>query len=201
MFEFFVGEIDDVHPEYIVVETNGIGYRIICPNPFIYKNIKDKVKIYTYHYVREDASLLYGFQSREEKALFSKLISVSGIGPKGGLAILAAGEPSQVITAIENEDEAFLMKFPGVGKKTSRQIILDLKGKLGDLANVSNHTLFNEQDHEIAVERNPLNEALEALRALGYAEREIKKVVPKLKNEQLTTDAFVKKALQLLIQQ
>ena len=93
MYEFFIGEIDYVHHEYVVLNVNGIGYRIICPNPFIYKQEKGTVKIYTYHYVREDAMALYGFPTREEKELFTKLLSVSGIGPKGALAILASGKP------------------------------------------------------------------------------------------------------------
>ncbi len=154
--------------------------------------------IYTYHYVRDDAAHLYGFPSREEKALFSKLLSVSGIGPKGGLAILATGEPSQVINAIENEDEKFLMKFPGVGKKTSRQMILDLKGKLADL--MPTYVVAPEKQLD-NLETDSMMEVTEALRALGYAEREIKKVVPKLQHENDTTDALIKKALQLLIQQ
>ena len=82
-------------------------------------------------HVREDAQQLFGFTSLEQRELFRKLIQVSGIGPKGALAILASGNPTQVIQAIEMEDEAFLVKFPGVGKKTARQMILDLKGKLG----------------------------------------------------------------------
>lgn len=155
------------------------------------------MKIYTYHYVRDDASLLYGFPSREEKALFAKLLGVSGIGPKGGLAILATGDPLHVVSAIENEDEKFLMKFPGVGKKTSRQMILDLKGKLTEFV-ASPH--FKETEVTGFVETEALLEVTEALRALGYAEREINKVVPKLKDETLATDALIKKALQLLIQ-
>lgn len=199
MYEFFIGEIDYVHPEYIVLNVNGIGYRILCPNPFTYKNAeKSQVKIYTYHYVRDDASLLYGFPTREEKALFSKLLSVSGIGPKGGLAILATGEPMQVVAAIENEDEKFLMKFPGVGKKTARQMILDLKGKLSDFS--PDVDVLNEQTNERLVEGDVYFEVTEALRALGYAEREIKKVLPQLKGESLAADELIKKALQLLIQ-
>lgn len=193
MYEFFVGEVEYVHHEYVVLFVNGVGYRIICPNPFIYKQVKGPVKIYTYHYVRDDAMLLYGFSTREEKALFSKLLNVSGIGPKGGLAILASGEPKKIVSAIEREDEKFLMKFPGVGKKTARQIILDLKGKLSEF--ISENDFTQER-----VESTQLNEVEEALKALGYAEREIRKVLPKLRDETLPTDALIKKALQWLIQ-
>ncbi len=197
MYEFFIGEIDYVHPEYVVLNVNGVGYRIFCPNPFTYQKYEGKAKIYTYHYVREDASLLYGFETREEKALFTKLLSVSGIGPKGGLAILAAGEPRQVVAAIENEDEKFLMKFPGVGKKTARQMILDLKGKLSEFAVFPD---LHQEMRKPSLQPDVINEVADALRALGYAEREIKKVLPKLRDESLAADELIKKALQMLIQ-
>ena len=89
--------------------------------------------MYTHLHVREDAQQLFAFKTLDQRELFRKLIQVSGIGPKGALAILASGNPTQVISAIEQEDEKFLVKFPGVGKKTARQMILDLKGKLDSL--------------------------------------------------------------------
>jgi Holliday junction DNA helicase RuvA len=201
LIEFIKGFVDHVTPEYIVIDHNGLGYQIHTPNPFIYKKSKqDEIIIYTYQHVREDILALYGFQSREEKALFMKLLNVTGIGPKGALAILAFGDPSQVIEAIENENDTFLVKFPGVGKKTARQIILDLKGKLGDVAALYGPNLFTHEDMEEKQTANTaLNEAIEALKVLGYAEREIKKVVPLLQEERLTTDQYVKKALQKLL--
>ena len=111
---------------------------------------------------------------------------------------MATGEPMQVVAAIENEDEKFLMKFPGVGKKTARQMILDLKGKLSDFS--PDVDVLNEQTNERLVEGDVYFEVTEALRALGYAEREIKKVLPQLKDESLAADELIKKALQLLIQ-
>jgi holliday junction DNA helicase RuvA len=201
MIEFIKGYVDDVTPEYIVIDHHGLGYQIHTPNPFSYsKSKQEEIMIYTYQHVREDLIALYGFQTREEKALFLKLLNVTGIGPKGALAILASGNPSQVIEAIENENETFLVKFPGVGKKTARQIILDLKGKLGDVAALYAPDLFTHEDTEEKQTANQaLNEASEALKVLGYAEREIKKVVPALREESLTTDQYIKKALQMLL--
>ncbi len=194
MIEFVKGTIDYVSPQYIVIENGGIGYQIFAPNPFIYKKNSNET-IYTYHYVREDTNALYGFSTREEKMLFTKMLNVTGIGPKGALAILASGDPGAVIEAIENEDEAFLVKFPGVGKKTARQIILDLKGKLADAVPDIAADLFNHEEREqIHEAETALEEALEALRALGYSDREIKKVQPHLKKEEaLSTDQYVKK--------
>lgn len=202
LYEFIKGKVDFVGPEYIVVDNNGIGYQIATPNPFIYsKEMEKEIKIYTYHYVREDIFALYGFGSRQEKTLFTKLLNVSGIGPKGALAILASGEPEQVVQAIEHEDEGFLVKFPGVGKKTARQMILDLKGKLQDVVPDFFPNLFspNLGDREIVHINNDLEEAVLALKALGYSEKEIKKVSPELEKEKLTTDQYIKKALQKLL--
>ncbi|MFE8703478.1 Holliday junction branch migration protein RuvA [Cytobacillus sp. FJAT-54145] len=202
MFEFIQGKIDFVGPEFIVVENNGIGYQVSTPNPFLFsKSLHQTIKIFTYHYVREDIMALYGFQTREEKTLFTKLLNVSGIGPKGALAILASGEPEQVVQAIEDEDEAFLVKFPGVGKKTARQMILDLKGKLLDVVPDYFPNLFSpEQGERNAVASNhEFEEAILALKALGYSEKEIKKITPELKQEKLSTDEYIKKALQRLL--
>lgn len=204
MIEFLKGYIDHVNPEYVVIENNGIGYLIFTPNPFVFRKSKEKEEvIYTYQYVREDTLALYGFKTREERALFVKLLNVSGIGPKGGLAILATGQPEQVIRAIENEDEKFLVKFPGVGKKTARQMILDLKGKLQDLLPNLQVDLFSDDTEldngDIQQPSSALEEALEALKVLGYADREISKIVPELLHERLSTDQYIRKALQKLL--
>ncbi|MFJ5965449.1 Holliday junction branch migration protein RuvA [Bacillus sp. NPDC093026] len=199
MIEFVKGTIDYVCPQYVVIENGGVGYQVYTPNPFVFK-VKKQETIYTYHYIKEDAFSLYGFSTRAEKALFTKLLNVTGIGPKGALAILASGDPGSVISAIEREDEAFLIKFPGVGKKTARQIILDLKGKLADVVPEMIGNLFNHEDHIKREEQTALDEALEALGVLGYGDREIKKVLPLLKEEKnLTTDQYVKKALQKML--
>jgi Holliday junction DNA helicase RuvA len=201
LYEFIKGSVAFVGPEYIVIENNGIGYQISTPNPFTFSSkMESMVIIYTYHYVREDLMALYGFETREEKKLFTKLLNVSGIGPKGALAILASGEVQQVVTAIENEDESFLVKFPGVGKKTARQMILDLKGKLQDIVPDYFPNLFNEdqllQTHAGSL---ALEDAILALKALGYSEKEIKKISPDLRKEQLSTDQYIKKALKRLL--
>lgn len=201
MYEFIKGSVEYVGPEYIVIENSGIGYQISTPNPFIYSGkMQSMVTVYTYHYVREDMMALYGFTTREEKRLFTRLLNVSGIGPKGALAILASGEVQQVVSAIENEDEGFLVKFPGVGKKTARQMILDLKGKLQDIVPDYFPNLFNAASFEAEARSDTdFEEAVLALKALGYSDKEIKKISPELRKEKLTTDQYIKKALQRLL--
>ncbi|MBS4217026.1 Holliday junction branch migration protein RuvA [Bacillus sp. FJAT-49711] len=204
MYEYIKGSIEYTGPEYIVIENNGIGYQVLTPNPYVFSGKQGmQTIIYTYQHVREDIIALYGFSTIEEKLMFRKLIGVSGIGPKGALAILAYGEPSQVIRAIENEDEKFLVKFPGVGKKTARQMILDLKGKLHDVAYDESPNLFTVEEQKPVSAKNKAEEALEeallALTALGYSDRELKKIAPKLKDKEMTTDQYIKQALQMLM--
>ncbi|MCR2820522.1 Holliday junction branch migration protein RuvA [Lederbergia panacisoli] len=204
MYEYIKGSIEHTGPEYIVIENNGIGYQVLTPNPYVFSNKQGiQTIIYTYQHVREDIIALYGFATMEEKLMFRKLIGVSGIGPKGALAILAYGEPTQVIRAIENEDEKFLVKFPGVGKKTARQMILDLKGKLQDIVYDETPNLFTEEKTNSISVKNEMNEALEeallALSALGYSDRELKKIAPKLEDKEMTTDQYIKQALQMLM--
>ncbi len=202
MFEFINGRIDYIGPEFVVIENNGVGYQILMPNPFSIKSeFGQVVKVYTYMHVRQDILALYGFQTREEKTLFIKLLDVTGIGPKGALAILAFGEPEQVVQAIENEDETFLVKFPGVGKKTARQMILDLKGKLQSFVPDYFPDLFSSDKLKVDADNNApeFEEAILALKALGYSDKEIKKISPILKGEKLSTDQYIKKALHMLL--
>ncbi|MEG0474393.1 MAG: Holliday junction branch migration protein RuvA [Carnobacterium sp.] len=202
MYEYIKGVVTFVTPAYVVVETGGLGYLLYVANPFRFSNkLNEEVTIYVHQAVREDAITLYGFKDYNEKQLYLKLISVSGIGPKSGLAILANDDHSGLVHAIESEDATYLMKFPGVGKKTASQIILDLKGKLDDLDIPAVLTEGNIQQ-ELALPSNhePANEALEALAALGYSAREIKKVEPEIRKlTKETTDAYLREALRLLM--
>ncbi|EUJ17604.1 Holliday junction branch migration protein RuvA [Listeria aquatica] len=198
MYDYIKGTITAVTPEYIVVEAGQIGYSIITGNPFSFSALEGKeTKVYLYQNVREDSLTLFGFKTLEERFLFKKLLSVSGIGPKSALAIVASGDAAKLISAIEAEDDVFLTKFPSVGKKTARQIILDLKGKLGDVA--VNEIHIEPVKQELTDGLSPeLEEALLALQALGYSDRELKKVLPKLKEEKLSSDEAIKLALRLM---
>lgn len=203
MYDYLKGKITRITPEYIVLEQQGIGWLLYTPNPYAFRQSASEQQIFVSMQVREDAQNLYGFHSLEQRELFKKLIQVSGIGPKGALAILASGNPTSVIQAIEMEDEAFLVRFPGVGKKTARQMILDLKGKLDML--LDSVDLPSAEDELPLFGVNPnkheLEEALLALIALGYSEKELDKIKPQLdENDSLTTtDAYIKQALKLLL--
>ncbi|EIS6532397.1 Holliday junction branch migration protein RuvA [Staphylococcus pseudintermedius] len=198
MYAYISGKLTALHPTHIIVETtSGIGYEIQTPNSYRFqKNLDQTVKVYTSLIVREDAQLLYGFIDQEEKDMFLSLIKVTGIGPKSALAILAASSPNEVKRAIENENDAYLTQFPGIGKKTARQIVLDLKGKVVVTEEVSEGLL------DIATEQENLavQEALLALEALGYSKRELKKVEKAMQQQIFSdVDEAVKYGLKQLI--
>ncbi|WP_174613922.1 Holliday junction branch migration protein RuvA [Virgibacillus ihumii] len=199
MIAYIRGVLTAVQEEAVIVDMHGVGYEIICANPFVFQHaLNNEITINTYHYVREDIQMLYGFKNEDEKYLFTKLISVSGIGPKGALAVLGSVDVSGFVEAIEREDDKFLTSFPGIGKKTARQIILDLKGKLNAFVTVPVDSAELEQPTDAGTKE--LTEAREALKSLGYTDREIKTVLPKLQHENdHNTDEIVRKALALLM--
>jgi len=198
MIAYIKGQVTFIQEDSIVVDVGGIGYEIICPNPFIFQSyIQRELFIYTYHHVREDSQCLYGFKDEDEKLLFTKLISVSGIGPKSAISILGTVHVPDFVAAVEREDDKYLTQFPGVGKKTARQIILDLKGKLTNMFSVETAPASIPQQADNSTQ---LAEAKEALKTLGYSDREINQIIPTLQTEEiLETDEIVRRALSLLI--
>ena len=198
MYEYLTGLVTVVAPQYIVVDVNGVGYKLLVANPYRYQeNRTKKVQVYVYQAVREDNISLFGFTDQNEKNLFMQLINVSGIGPKSALAILANPDHQGLVDAITNNNVSYLTKFPGIGKKTASQIVLDLRDKL---TNESSSSLFATTQLTVdATVNRELKDALEALASLGYNERDIKKVQKTLmKEEQMATDEYLRQALRLL---
>lgn len=198
MYEYLTGLVTVVAPQYIVVDVNGVGYKLLVANPYRYQEDQTKkVQVYVYQAVREDNISLFGFTDQNEKNLFMQLINVSGIGPKSALAILANPDHQGLVDAITNNNVSYLTKFPGIGKKTASQIVLDLRDKL---TNESSNSLFATTQLTVdATVNRELKDALEALAALGYKERDIKKVQKTLmKEEQMATDEYLRQALRLL---
>ena len=185
MYGYISGTVKEIDSNYIIIDNNGIGYLIYVPNPYVFI-IGKEYTVYTYSNIREDEYTLYGFKTREEKELFLKLISVKGLGPKMTLPMLATGSTSLIEEAIETENINYLKKFPKIGDKVARQVILDLKGKLV----VPDAALFMN---------NSLAEALEALQALGYGDKELTKVKTAFKDIDASVDEIIKKGLQLLV--
>jgi len=184
MYGYIIGKVVKITPKYIICDNNGIGYLIIVPNPYNFILNQD-YKIYVHQYVKEDVLDLYGFKEEDDKEMFLKLISVSGIGPKSALSILASATASEVANAIDSGNDAYLKKFPGIGSKASQQIILDLKGKLSF-------------DSTIVTPNSKLDDVQDALIALGYSKKELTKVLAKL-DANKEVGELVKDALKMMV--
>lgn len=173
MIAFVEGTVEFNELDHVVLNVNGIGYRVFTTGTTAYQTtLGEKLRLYTHHHVREDAHLLFGFKTREECELFVRLNNVSGIGPKVAMAILGAGPADHVIFAIRNDDVNVLTKLPGVGKKTAQRLILDLKDKLDDLAALFPATPLSQTQKAPSKSKGLGTELFEALLALGYNEKE-----------------------------
>ena len=189
MIYFLRGKVHSYGINHVIIDVNGVGYYVnFCHQDMI--TLGQDITVYTYQQFREDDQLLFGFLEKQEMEFFEKLISVKGLGPKTALNMLAHASYTDLIDAIENGQVEKLTRLPGLGAKISRQIILDLKGKLVESADEKNGK-NNEE----------LDEAIAGLKALGYKAYEINAVVPQLqKLEKTSADGYLKEGLRLLLQ-
>jgi len=188
MIGFLEGKIELSTDKFIIVNVNGVGYKIfISLNTF--KNLPkkhEKVKLYTYLYVREDKMQLYGFLNQEELEFFELLVSISGIGPKGALAILTVASVKTLKRAIISGESEILTKVSGVGKKMAEKVVLELKNKIGDIS--------AEDGEKISFD----NETIDALVALGYKLTEARDALRKIPEDIKDIGEKVKQALKVL---
>lgn len=184
MYNYIKGKVTFLSSGMIVVENNGIGYSVFVANPYSFEE-GSEVTVYLYNQIREDENSLYGFKSYDERELFLKLLSVKGLGPKVGMGFFATGSVAGIVDAIERENVLYLKKFPKVGEKLARQIVLDLKGKLGGV-NVD------------ASQTGDAFELVSVLESLGYKSNDINRIVPNV-DKTKTIEEQVKDALKLLL--
>ena len=195
MFEYLKGRLTKITAKYIVVEVAGIGYILHVANPYRYSDaIQQDITIYTHQVIREDAHLLYGFATESEKDVFLRLISVSGIGPTTALAIIAVDDNEGLVRAIDQQNITYLTKFPKIGKKTAQQMVLDLAGTFVDTSVQSGAV-----SQTAAASNQALDEAMEALLALGYKANEIKKIRTFFEGTSETAENYIKSALKMLM--
>lgn len=194
MYDYINGKLTKITAKYIVLETGGIGYIVQVANPYVYSSwMQTEIRVYTHQVIREDAHLLYGFQSEAEKVLFLSLISVSGIGPTTALAIIAVDDNDGLVRAIEQKNITYLTKFPKIGKKTAQQMLLDLGDKLVMTEDVTTPAAAHSSSP------SALDEAMEAMEALGYRPSELKKVRTFFEGTEDTAENYIKQALKMLM--
>lgn len=196
MYLYIKGSLEVKTKGYIVVECNGIGYKIFMSDKSLNEigNVGDKVKVYTHYHVREDEISLYGFKTDEELRMFELLLSVSGIGARSAITMLSNIEPSEFAFAVISDDVDRMTKIPGIGKKTAQRIILELKDKLKSEEIERNKEEIEKEIKEV----EGLNEAISALQVLGYSRREIDLAFEKADLSGLSTEDIIKKGLVLL---
>lgn len=197
MIAFVNGILDMKLNSFVVIDVSGVGYKVFMSESAIDSlgEIGEKVKIYTHHHVREDDISLYGFRTLEELNMFELLISVSGVGAKSALSILANIEPSAFALAVITNDTSKLVKIPGVGAKSAARIVLELKDKL------KNQDLVDKKKeivNKVIANDENLDEAISALQVLGYNRKDIEKVFEKLDISGLKLEDIIKLGLKYL---
>ena len=202
MYEYIKGRYIDINKDYIVLENNGIGYKIFSSGATMADMPKSghDVMLFLEQLVREDFIGLYGFSTKEELEMFKLLISINGVGAKAALSLLSISRVNNLKYAIMSEDDKHICRAPGIGKKTAGRIILELKDKIKK----ENKFISNRQDGSEDIDNNEegysnnLNEALGALLALGYSEKEAEAAIDKVDKTE-TVENIIKSCLKVLM--
>ena len=210
MLAYIKGTLEMKMTEYVVIDVGGLGYKVFMSSIGMEKlgEIGSQVKVYTYYRVREDDISIFGFNSNEELKMFELLLSVSGVGAKTALAMLAVCTPSEFVLAIISEDINLLTSIPGIGSKSAKRIILELKDKIKKeqqiqelteaTKNNSSVQEANTKMQKLIADDNKVQEAIAALQVLGYNKKEIEKAFMKIDKTDLSTEDLIKKGLTIL---
>ncbi len=207
MFAYIKGTLEMKMTDYVVIDVGGLGYKIYMSSIGMEKlgSIGELVKVYTYYRVREDDVSIYGFNSNEELRMFELLLSVSGVGAKTALSMLAVCTPSEFVLAIVSEDINVLTSIPGIGPKSAKRIILELKDKIKkeeqiqELTRASKGIQISTKVQEAIQKDNVISEAVAALQVLGYNRKEIEKAFETIiDKENMTTEDLIKRGLAIL---
>lgn len=191
MYEYLRGILDSIQEDYLVIDVNGVGYKVSTSQNTI-RNAKTDaaVKIFTQLIVKEDDMVLYGFDTKDELNMFKLLNTVSGVGPKAAVGLLNQFKAQEIALAIISKDGARLTKAQGIGKKTAERIILELRDKINTESAIAPQSIDNDSSE--------ITQVIEALTSLGYAYSEAAQAVAKLKNTAAPIDAMIKEALKIL---
>ncbi len=198
MYAYLIGKVAEIEEDNLVLEVGNIGYNIKVPGSVAAQlpPVGQQVKVYTYTSVREDALQLFGFLTKDDLRMYRMLITVSGIGPKGGLSLLGAMSADEIRMAVLTQDAKAIAKAPGIGNKTAQRLILDLRDK------ISIEDAFSPEQGSVVQGTGVLdqarNEAVEALTALGYPASDALRAVKAVEQEDMDVEALLKAALRKL---
>lgn len=199
MIAYVKGELESIETESVVIDVNGMGFRVFTPinEALLRVGVGSQIKLHTYMNVREDAMVLFGFLDKESLELFRLLISVNGVGPKSGLQILSSISVNDLILAIARDDKKALTQVNGIGAKTAARIILDLKDKI-KVDTFSMPETDTGASVSVMTDNSAATEAIMALVSLGYSQSEADKAVRGVAQDGMSTEMILKQALKLL---
>ena len=194
MYAYISGVVEEIDLNSIVISNNDIGYYIQCPTSVMNNvSIGQNVKIYTYQHVREDAIILFGFISKEDRTMFLRLITVSGIGPKIALQVLSSLSAGELAMILVGGDATALTKVPGIGKKTAQRMILELREKVDN-----DELVCATVGKSTAAQPSMVSDAIYALAALGYSSQEASKAVEAVATDCQDTESIIRAVLKNL---
>jgi Holliday junction DNA helicase RuvA len=191
------GILLEKQPPQLLLDVHGVGYEIDAPMGTFYHlpDVGQKITLYTHFVVREDAQHLYGFYTREERALFRTLLKVNGVGPRMGLTILSSVSPDEFVRCVVNNDTASLVQLPGVGKKTAERLIIEMRDKLSDWQQPATLTANTAQ----RTRNQAAQDAIAALIALGYKPQEASRVISKVDDGATSSEEMIRRALREMV--
>lgn len=199
MYSYIKGNLEEKMSNYIVVENNGIGYKIFMSKSAIGRTgeLGEKIKVFTHYHVREDEISLYGFLTNEELKMFELLLSVSGVGAKSAISMLSNISPSEFAVSIVNNDITKLTKVPGIGKKSAQRIVLELKDKLKAEQELMKGEVEKDNSEKIDLSED-VEEAISALQILGYNRKEVQKALTKFDYKSMSIEDIIRNGLKYL---
>jgi Holliday junction DNA helicase RuvA len=191
------GIILEKQPPQLIVDVHGIGYEIDAPMGTFYQlpDVGSEVRLFTHFVVREDAQLLYGFYTRDERSLFRALLKVNGVGPRLALTVLSSAAPEEFVRCVLNNDTASLVRLPGIGKKTAERLVIEMRDKLSDwyqappVEGAMPHSADKNGRHQI------LQDAISALISLGYKQQEANRLVTKTDDGKVGSEELIRRSL------
>ena len=199
MYSYIKGSLEEKMSNYIVVENNGIGYKIFMSKSAIGRagELGENIKVFTHYHVREDDISLYGFLTNDELKMFELLLSVSGVGAKSAISMLSNISPSEFAVSIVNNDITKLTKVPGIGKKSAQRIVLELKDKLKTEQELVNNEITQEENDIIDI-GSDIEEAISALQILGYNRKDIQKAISQFDYKSMSVEDIIRTGLKYL---
>lgn len=193
------GTILEKQPPQLLLDVNGVGYEIDAPMSTFYRlpEIGQQITLLTHFVVREDAHLLYGFATQEERSLFRTLLKVNGVGPRLALTVLSSIQPDEFARCVVNNDTESLVRLPGIGKKTAERLIIEMRDKLASWQKTAPAEFSNKI--EKGSRNQTLQDAISALIALGYKPQEASRAVSKIDDGQLSSEEMIRRALREMV--